>query len=809
MATSKFASAAAAAGRTGGGGFRWRSLAASRASLAVATAATDACFDATSWCTRRVTLSTVLKTSSATSEDGIVEQLLGNRNGNTRVRGPEVHDSIQDLGTCSLGRSTGIEKTVFCAFDGGEDVRQRLGADPEDGGCEDVGRCDQGVEAANVECLAVDALNDCLDLFLGGLALQQRGQLAAVDSKRRLVGAAQLVVAGLSPLLGKFERGHIQLGIGVDERLVGDGQRLLDALGKAETDLLVNGAQDEGLVRVQVGQLDVVNPLGPLPGEAKVAQVVGEPVDKPADKLEVHAWAVAVQEADGTAKRGGNGGRRNLAGLGEDGVVVDELVLGLGQLEQLGEDGIDSNVLGLPCRLAGVDIAQTVKGCGALDKRAVGKIAVNVDQELSCRIAVEVEAVDGVHENVAHEAGRDVGQWRDRVRQECGGSRAVVGAVVLVDPGTVDGEVHLGEERAGARDDRRGHRNRRQGLDLVQGQLRDARQAGQRPAVGGLGLQLLLEQRDQALGRRRAVVLACLVLAVLHVFVEVGGVVFVVVVADLAGRSLGGFVVLLELLLVALLQSVQEGIHQALERMRFRRDDLGLLHQVGGLLPPLVEIGRRRGRGHGVGDREEDDLNKLRADDVIGAGGLQVDRAREQSVEQGEDAVAGEACLQARDEAELQLHVAPETGGDSVLRGSGDGLQDFEDDFRLEGVEDEQDGGNKGRLEGLFADELAHEVDKLFAHDAGRPAAGLVVVSVAVVVVVVVVRDVGSRSIGRVAVVVVSDEARDLDDLFVPLAHGGLGERQQTAADLHGRRDFLATALLPVVALIVICAGLH
>ena len=207
---------------------------------------------------------------------------------------------------------------------------------------------------------------------------------------------------GLTIVL-ELELGELLLHLGVDEMLVRLWKGVLDALGEAEPDLLVDGALDKRLLRVQVGEDHVVYPLGPFPREAKVAQVVREPVEKAVVQLEVQPDNVPVQIPDSTSQARRDGGGGQFAGFRQDGVVVDELVLRGWQLEELREDGIDRHIFGFPRGFRGLNVAEPVKGGGASRKSPGGEEAIDFDEVAGCHVAIEMEDADRVGKSIADE----------------------------------------------------------------------------------------------------------------------------------------------------------------------------------------------------------------------------------------------------------------------------------------------------------------------------------------------------------------------------------------------------------------------
>lgn len=425
-------------------------------------------------------------------EDAVVEQLLDDAERDAGVRRPERHDGRDDLRAGRVRGGAGVRETVLGAFDSRQDVGQGLAADVEDRGDKDVGAGYQRVEVV-VEGERVDALDDGLDLVVGCFFLEERGDLAALGGEggvcwenqsarhSRKGGGWKLTIAL------KLELGHLLLHLGIDEMLVGLRQGVLDALGKAEPNLLVDGALDKRLLRVQVGQSHVVHPLGPFPGEAKVAQMVREPIEEAIAQLEIQSDDIPVQVPDGTSKARSDGRRRQLAGLRQDGVVVDELVLGSRQLEELGEDGIDRHIFGLPRRLRWLYVAKPIKGSGSSGKGPGSEVAVQIDQVAGRHVAIEVEDADCVGKRIADER---------RGRSRLGGD----GLDLLA---AVHGEVHIWEQgsRTGGEvgrdgDGREGVLGRivelRLLLQLLDRELPGLWEEREGPSGNGLGLKLRL-----------------------------------------------------------------------------------------------------------------------------------------------------------------------------------------------------------------------------------------------------------------------------------------------------------------------------
>ena len=238
-------------------------------------------------------------------------------------------------------------------------------------------------------------------------------------------------------------------------------------------------------------------------------------------------------------------------------MVVNELLLRVWQLEELGEDSVDGHVLRLPRRLWRLNIAQLIERCGSCRKSPRGKVAVQVDQMPRGDVAVEMENVDRIQQCIPNQRRSGIRQRRHRLD-------VLVGIYRQVD---------FGEQRPGPGNHRLGDGNSRQGMlsgilqlrllcDLAQGELPRPRQAGQRPLVVRLALELALQQPNHTLGLGRVLLTG---LGVVRV-------------------------------------------DERLQSVRFRGDNLRLLHQIRRLLCPLP-----RSSDHDVGKRQENDLDNLRA----------------------------------------------------------------------------------------------------------------------------------------------------------------------------------------------------
>jgi hypothetical protein len=76
-------------------------------------------------------------------------------------------------------------------------------------------------------------------------------------------------------------------------------------------------------------------------------------------------------------------------------VVVDELVLCTGQLEQLRKDSVNDHVLRLVLNLVANQLTELVKGRATLRE--------NVHKELCDHFTVKVKLVDGVNDGISNE----------------------------------------------------------------------------------------------------------------------------------------------------------------------------------------------------------------------------------------------------------------------------------------------------------------------------------------------------------------------------------------------------------------------
>lgn len=286
--------------------------------------------------------------------------------------------------------------------------------------------------------------------------------------------------------------------------------------------------------------------------------MVREPIREPVGQLQIQGVAGSVEKSDGAAKTGGNSRRGDATRLGENGVVVHKLVLWVGELKELGVDGVDGDVLWFPRRPACGHVAELVKGRCAADKRSLGKVVVDVDEPSCGNVSVEVQNVDRVHQSVTYQARGNVRDGRH-------------GLDVLV---LVHRDVNLGEQGSRAGNQGLGERDGGKGvlgavvqplllLHVRQGHLPWPGKASQRPPSTRLGRQLFLEQPYEAEVGSRALV--------------------------------GSFWV--------------ERVDQGLERMRLGGDHVRLVEELGGALVALAG-----GCRDDIGYCKQNNLDQLGAD---------------------------------------------------------------------------------------------------------------------------------------------------------------------------------------------------
>ena len=84
-------------------------------------------------------------------------------------------------------------------------------------------------------------------------------------------------------------------------------------------------------------------------------------------------------------------------------MVVDELVLCTGQLEQLRKDSVNNHVLRLVLNLVANQLTELVKGRAALRENVNGPVAIDVHKELCDHFTVKVKLVDGVNDGISNE----------------------------------------------------------------------------------------------------------------------------------------------------------------------------------------------------------------------------------------------------------------------------------------------------------------------------------------------------------------------------------------------------------------------
>ena len=83
-------------------------------------------------------------------------------------------------------------------------------------------------------------------------------------------------------------------------------------------------------------------------------------------------------------------------------MVVDELVLCTGQLEQLRKDSVNNHVLRLVLNLVANQLTELVKGRAALRENVNGPVAIDVYKELCDHFTVKVKLVDGVNDGISN-----------------------------------------------------------------------------------------------------------------------------------------------------------------------------------------------------------------------------------------------------------------------------------------------------------------------------------------------------------------------------------------------------------------------
>lgn len=126
-----------------------------------------------------------------------------------------------------------------------------------------------------------------------------------------------------------------------------------------------------------------------------------EPIHEPLRELAIHGFQVTKDVSDRATKARCYGGRGDPAHFSNGRVIVYQLVLRSGKLENLGENGINRQILGFPCRSAGSDVLELVERRGALYKSIWSPITVHVDKKFGGCVSIEVENVDGVCKSIA------------------------------------------------------------------------------------------------------------------------------------------------------------------------------------------------------------------------------------------------------------------------------------------------------------------------------------------------------------------------------------------------------------------------
>lgn len=295
--------------------------------------------------------------------------------------------------------------------------------------------------------------------------------------------------------------------------------------------------------------------------------MVRKPINEAVDQLQVQRATVPVDVSYCSSQTGRYSCWGNPTSLCQDGVVVHKLVFRVGQLEQLREDGVDGDILGLPGRSARWDIPELVEGSCTTGKGALRKVVVDIDEAPRRDSTVVVEDVDRVQESITDQGRSDVRNRRDGLNVRA----------------QVNREVNLREQRARSPDKGLWDRD---GWQLVLGTVVQlflllylfkwhrprSRYARQLPATARLGLELCLQKSDEAHRRGRARLVAF-------------GVVW---------------------------------IYQVLQGVRLTGNDLSLVQKVCSQFCALLT----RGRSNGVGYGEEDDLNQFRSYRLIPGGML-------------------------------------------------------------------------------------------------------------------------------------------------------------------------------------------
>ncbi len=129
--------------------------------------------------------------------------------------------------------------------------------------------------------------------------------------------------------------------------------------------------------------------------------MMGEPVFKPIHQLQVHLIYVLVQPSYSSPQAGRNCRWCNFASLGQNSMVIHKFVLRHGQLEKLGENGVDCNVFWLPSRMTFFYVPELVELSCSFDKGISREVTIKIDEEPGSSVTVVVEDVYGVDQRIS------------------------------------------------------------------------------------------------------------------------------------------------------------------------------------------------------------------------------------------------------------------------------------------------------------------------------------------------------------------------------------------------------------------------
>lgn len=130
-------------------------------------------------------------------QDCIIQQLIHDVNADSRLLGPVLHDTGDDLATGGFGAGPDGEQTVFAALDVREDMRERFGAEKAYGGDISIGERDKDVGDALLDGkvlngvyagfdFGVSALFDKVgEVFSGGGVRGFWGNVSSLDADSR------------------------------------------------------------------------------------------------------------------------------------------------------------------------------------------------------------------------------------------------------------------------------------------------------------------------------------------------------------------------------------------------------------------------------------------------------------------------------------------------------------------------------------------------------------------------------------------------------------------------------------------------